>query len=41
LRLVKDRILHLWEQRRAGAKNRTTGQECRVKTIQQKLDRLA
>jgi site-specific DNA recombinase len=40
MRLVKDRILHVWEQRRAEANERATEQECRVKTIQQKLDRL-
>jgi site-specific DNA recombinase len=40
MRLVKDRILHVWEQRRAEAKERTTEQERRVKAIQQKLDRL-
>jgi hypothetical protein len=38
MRLVKDRILHVWEQRRAEAKDRTA--EKRVKVIQQKLDRL-
>ena len=40
MRLVKDRILHVWEQRRAEASERTTEQERRVKVIQQKLDRL-
>jgi hypothetical protein len=40
MRLVKDRILHVWEQRRAEAKDRTAEQEKRVKAIQQKLDRL-
>ena len=40
MRLVKDRILHVWEQRRAEAKERTAEQEKRVKVIQQKLDRL-
>jgi hypothetical protein len=40
MRLVKDRILHVREQRRAEANERKTGQERRVKTIQQKLDRL-
>ena len=40
MRLVKDRILHVWEQRRAEARGRTADQEKRVKTIQQKLDRL-
>ena len=40
MRLVKDRILHVWEQRRADANERTTEQERGVKTVQQKLDRL-
>src|SRR5258708_15194650 len=40
MRLVRDRILHVWEQRRAEANERTTEQERRVKAIQQKLDRL-
>jgi hypothetical protein len=40
MRLVKDRILHVWEQRRAELKDRTVEQEKRVKVIQQKLDRL-
>ena len=40
MRLVKDRILHVWEQRRAEANERTTEQERRVEVIQQKLDRL-
>ncbi len=40
MRLVKDRILHVWEQRRAEASERTTEQERRVKVIQHKLDRL-
>ena len=40
MRLVKDCILHVWEQRRVEANERTTEQERRVKAIQQKLDRL-
>ena len=40
MRLVKDRILHVWEQRRADAKDRTAEQDRRVKAIQQKLDQL-
>lgn len=40
MRLVKDRILHVWEQHRAEAHDRTAEQERRVKAIQQKLDRL-
>ena len=40
MRLVKDRILHVWEQRRAEANDRTTEQQRRVSAIQQKLDKL-
>ncbi len=40
MRLVKDRILHVWGQWRADANERTTEQERRVKRVQQKLDRL-
>lgn len=40
MRLVTDRILYVWEQRRAETKDRTQEQEKRVKVIQQKLDRL-
>lgn len=40
MRLVKDCIFHVWEQRRAEAKDRTAEQERRVRRIQQKLDRL-
>ena len=40
MRLVKDRILHAWELRRAEAKDRTAEQQKRIKVIQQKLDRL-
>ena len=40
MRLVKDRILYVWEQRRSEAKDRTVEQEKRVKLIRQKLDRL-
>jgi hypothetical protein len=40
MRLVKDRILYIWEQRRPEAKDRTVEQEKRVKLVQQKLDRL-
>jgi DNA invertase Pin-like site-specific DNA recombinase len=40
MRLVKDRILHVWEQRRAEAKERTAEEAKRVTVIQQKLDRL-
>ena len=40
MRLVKDRILCVWEQRCAEAGERTAEQERRVKAIRQKLDRL-
>jgi site-specific DNA recombinase len=40
MRLVKDKILVVWEQRRAEARDRTAEQERRVKTIEQKLDLL-
>jgi hypothetical protein len=40
MRLVKDRILHVWEQRRAEANERRTEQKRRVNLILQKLDRL-
>jgi hypothetical protein len=40
MRLVRDQVLYVWEQRRTEAKDRTGEQERRVKAIQQKLDRL-
>src|SRR4029077_5311109 len=40
MRLVKDRILCVWQQRCAEAGERTAQQERRVKAIRQKLDRL-
>jgi len=40
MRLVKNRILCVWEQQRSEAKDRTAEQERRVKAIQKKLDRL-
>ena len=40
MRLVKDRILHVWEQRRAEANDRTAEQQRRVSAIQQKMDKL-
>ena len=40
MRLVKDRILYAWEQRRTEAKDRTTEQQRRGSAIQQKLDKL-
>jgi hypothetical protein len=40
MRLVKDRILHVWEQRRAEANDRIVEQQRRVSAIQQKMDKL-
>ena len=40
MRWVKDRILHVWEQRCAEARDRTADHERRVKATRQKLDRL-
>ena len=40
MRLVKDRILHVWEQRRAEANDPTVEQQRRVSAIQQKMDKL-
>lgn len=40
MRLVNVRILYVWEQRRAAAKDRTAEQQRRVKAIKQRLDRL-
>jgi site-specific DNA recombinase len=40
MRLVKDRILCIWEQRRAEARDRTAVHDRRIKAIRQKLDRL-
>ena len=40
MRLVKDRILYVWQQRKAEANDRTAEQDQRVRAIQQKLDRL-
>jgi hypothetical protein len=40
MRLIKDRILCVWEQRRADVKNRTKEQQRRVRAVQQKLDKL-
>ena len=40
MRLVKDRLLYVWEQRCAEARDRTAERERRVKAIHQKLDRL-
>ena len=39
MRLVKDRILDVWEQRRAEANDRTAEQDRRVRAIQQKSSR--
>jgi hypothetical protein len=40
MRLVKNRSLHMWEQRRAEANDRTTEQQRRVSAIQRKTDKL-
>ena len=40
MRLVKDRILYVWELRKAEANDGTTEQRRRVSAIQQKLDKL-
>ncbi len=40
MRLVKDRILHVWEQRRAEANDLTVAQQRRISAIQQKMDKL-
>ncbi|AMY10658.1 hypothetical protein LuPra_03897 [Luteitalea pratensis] len=40
MRLIKDRILYAWEQRRAEARDRTADVERRVKSVRHKLDRL-
>ena len=40
MRLIKDRILHTWEQRRAEANDRTAEQQRRVSAIQRKMDKL-
>jgi hypothetical protein len=40
MRLVKNRILCVWEQRRTEAGERTAEQERRLKTIQLKMDKL-
>ena len=40
MRLVKDRILYVWEQRRSEVKDWMVEQDRRVKAIQQKLDRV-
>jgi hypothetical protein len=40
MRLVKDRILHVWGQRRAEANDRMTKPQRRVSAIQQKMDNL-
>ena len=41
MRLVKDRVLHVWQQLRSDVKERAAEIERRVKAIQRKLDRLA
>jgi site-specific DNA recombinase len=40
MRLVKDRVLYVWEQECAAARNRTAEQERRLKAVRLKLDRL-
>ena len=40
MRLVKDRVLHVWQQVTSEIKERAADSERRVKAIQQKLDRL-
>lgn len=40
MRLVKDRVLYVWQQLRTDVKDRAAEVERRVKAIQQKLDRL-
>ncbi len=40
MRLIKDRILYAWEERRAEARDRTADVERRVKSVRRKLDRL-
>jgi hypothetical protein len=40
MRVVKDRILAIWNQREEEAKARTAEQDRRVKAIQQRLDKL-
>ena len=40
MRLVKDRVLYVWEQECAAARDRTAEQERRLKAVRLKLDRL-
>jgi site-specific DNA recombinase len=40
MRLVRDRVLHVWQQLTSDVKDRAADAERRVKAIQQKLDRL-
>ena len=40
MRLVKDRVLYVWQQRTSEAKDRATEVQRRAKAVQQKLDRL-
>ena len=40
MRVVKDRVLYVWEQECADAKERTAEQERRLKAVRQRLDRL-
>jgi len=40
MRLLKDRVLHVWQQRKSDVERQTSDMEHRAKTIEQKLDRL-
>ncbi len=40
MRLVRDRVLHVWQQRASEVKDRATEVQRRAKAVQQKLDRL-
>jgi len=40
MRLVKDRVLYVWQQLTSEIRERAAERERRVKAIQQKLDRL-
>lgn len=40
MRVMKDRVLYVWEQECADAKGRTAEQERRLKAVRQRLDRL-
>ena len=40
MRLLKESVLHVWQDRKASVKNEVASAEQRAKAIQQKLDRL-